>query len=63
MVIMTLFFWIMIKAVKEYERISLEIVYLFVSVMLFLGLTVLTDERSAKNEEKTIHGMHDVSGV
>ena len=41
----------MIKAVKEYERISLEIVYLFVSGMLFPGLTVLADERSAKKRK------------
>ena len=31
---------VMIKTVKECERISLEIVYYFVSGMLFLGFTV-----------------------
>lgn len=34
----------MIKAVKEHERINLEIVYLFVIAMLSPWVRVLTDE-------------------
>lgn len=33
----------MIKAVKKHERIGLEIVYLFVSGMLSVGVTVVPD--------------------
>lgn len=39
-----IFAGVIIKTVKEYERIRLEIVYLFVRCMLSVGVTVVADE-------------------